>query len=360
MLLATVAIFGCASLATAFTSTASELVFTRLVAGLGMGAALPNAISLTGEFSPARLRTRLIVIMNAGLPVGGFVGGLLSGPMIEHLGWRSIFIVGGVGPLLLLVLIFVGLPESLPFLAQRTGSDARARLSKLLERLRIMPDEVDLDSQAKERESGFSLALLFREGRARNTGLLWVIFLANMLLFYFLVGWLPTLLTQSGLPLTQAVLVLAGLNLGTVVGGFVLGWFADKIGTQRTLFGTYVCSMVLFAFLGGGSGLAFAVIALLGGLLGLCIGGAQLVLNAAAAELYPTEMRSSGVGAAGMAGRIGAVIGPILGGILMANGVAINMLYLLLVVPAAIAGVSVLAMRQHRHASVPDNAPATA
>lgn len=343
LIIVSVATFGAASLLTAFTGNITELVITRVVAGLGMGAALPNVIALTGEFSPARLRARLIVIMNAGLPIGGFLGGLISGPLIQQFGWQSIFLVGGAGPLILLVMLILLLPESPPFLATRNSPAAKRRLSDLLDVLSIKAGEAALEPA--KREEGFSLALLFRSGRARNTSLLWVVFFANMLLFYFLVGWLPTLLTEAGLPITRAVLVLAGLNLGTVLGGFVLGYFADKVGTGRTLFVTYACSVVLFAALGLGGSLEFAMLALLGGLLGICIGGAQLLLNAMASELYPTEMRSSGVGAAGMSGRVGAVTGPIVGGLLVAQGVGINTLYLLLVVPAVLAGVSVLGMR---------------
>lgn len=346
MVLMTVALFGAASLASAFASSVGGLVATRLVAGIGMGAALPNVIALTGEYSPARLRARLIVLMNAGLPIGGFIGGLVSAPLIEHFGWRSVFVAGGAAPLVLVPVLFWLLPESLPFLALGRRRGDREQMLRVLHRLGISPDEIV--AQPASRSEGpvaAPMVELFRHGRARNSALLCLIFFANMLLFYFLIGWLPTLLTQSGMPIGKAVLVSAGLNLGSVVGGLVLGWSADRIGTRPTLLATFISATILFGLLGANIGWSFAAVALLGALTGLCIGGAQLVLNAVAAQLYPIELRASGVGTAAMAGRVGAVAGPITGGILMAKGLSPETLYLLLAGPAALAACCAFAMR---------------
>lgn len=344
LILVSVALFGVVTIAAGLASTMTELVMSRLIAGLGMGAALPNVIALTSEYAPARLRVRLIVLMNIGIPVGGLLGGLISAPLIEMLGWRSIFLVGGFGPLLLLPLLLIALPESLPFLAASRRRGALARFHSLLGRLGIDPAQV-ATSVAPVR-GGLSLVQLFREGRARNTIFICLTFFINLLTFYVLMAWLPMLMTQSGLPLGKAVLVSAGLNLGSIVGGFVLGWFADKSGARLTLFGTYLCTMMLFLLMGGGFSWSFGAIALLAALLGLCLGGAQLVLNAAAAEFYPLEMRASGVGTAAMVGRVGAIAGPIIGGLLLANGVAAETLYLLLAAPAMLAGVSAFAMQK--------------
>jgi AAHS family 4-hydroxybenzoate transporter-like MFS transporter len=346
MVLGTVALFGAATLATAFASSITDLVAMRLIAGIGMGAALPNVIALTGEYSPFRLRARLIVLMNAGLPLGGFLGGVVSAPLIENFGWRSIFVAGGAAPLLVLPILFWLLPESLPFLALEKRRGARVELNRLLQRLKINPSDVAPQSAARMVKPGSAPMLeLFRKGRARNSILICLMFFANMLLFYFLIGWLPTLLTQSGLLIAQAVLVSAGLNLGSVVGGFALGWSTDRNGPRPTLLGTFIVATVLFLLLGANAGWAFGAVALLGGLLGLCIGGAQLVLNAVSAQLYPLELRASGVGTASMAGRVGAVIGPITGGLLMAMGLSAQSLYLLLVIPAAIAAGCAMALR---------------
>lgn len=341
MIILSVAAFGVATLLTAGASSILELAATRLLAGLGLGAALPNAIALTSEYAPARARTRLIVAMNAGLPIGGFLGGLLSAHLIDAFGWRSIFIVGGFGPLLLVPLLWFRLPESLILLA------ARGQLGKTNALLADAGIDEAIFEPMGPRAARFPIVSLLREGRTRDTLLLWAMFILNMFLFYFLIAWFPTLLSSAGLPVERAILVAAGLNLGSVIGGLLLGWLADRGGTRVALasaFGLASSAFLVLAFAGFSTFLPHMILA---GLLGLSIGGAQLVLNAVAVGIYPPEMRATGIGVAGAMGRGGAIAGPIIGGVLLGNRMTIDMLYGLMAVPALLTLVVALSL-SHR------------
>ncbi|MBR0835671.1 MFS transporter [Bradyrhizobium manausense] len=345
VILLSVLLFGIFALVTARATTLNELLVFRFLTGLGLGGAMPNIVALTSEYAPKRMRALLIAIMFCGFPLGSTIGGLISAPLIGAFGWQAVFVVGGVLPLLTLIVLFVWLPESIRYLLTRDVADQR--IAKLLARL-----DPSISATAPTRyvvhgsqASGFPVTKLLAEGRASMTVLLWIAFFMNLLVMYFLVNWMPSLLKASGLPLNIAILSTAVLNAGGVVGAIVLGRFVDRLDPYLVLGGAYSASALFITGIAFGSANVWTLM-ISTFLAGFGVVGAQIGMNALAAGLYPTEIRSTGVGWALGVGRIGSIIGPVAGGVLLGFGWTAQSVVLTAAAPALLAGLAVIALRR--------------
>lgn len=338
-------IFGLFALLTAFSTSMNELLIYRFITGVGLGAAMPNIIALTSEYGPARLRATLVTVMFCGFPLGSTIGGLVSTWLIATWDWHSVFVVGGVLPLLLLPVLWFMLPESVRFLVAKGAPEHKiAPIVKKIDADASVSDFIaGLKHEQTSAAKGFSVFQLFREGRAPVTLLLWVAFFMNLLVMYFLVNWLPTLLKGAGLPLSMAILSTATLNLGGVVGAIVLGRMIDRISPYVVLGSAYAASAAFIALLAFG-GTNLTVLLLGAALSGFGVVGAQIGCNALTAAVYPTAIRATGVGWALGVGRIGAIVGPLVGGVLLAAGWTPQSLILLAVIPAVIASIAVFTL----------------
>jgi MFS transporter, AAHS family, 4-hydroxybenzoate transporter len=309
-------LFGILSLLTATATTAQEILVYRLLTGLGLGGAMPNAIALTGEYTPKRSRATGIMTMFVGFTLGGASGGFVAAGLISRFGWQSVFIVGGIFPCIAAVVALVFMPESIRFLVLKGGQEHRvARYLK-----RIAPS-ADISSATKfevaeERSAGFVVKQLFTDGRAGVTVLLWVMFFMNLLDLYFLTGWLPTVMSDAGVAVQTAILIASLFQLGGVTGNLVLGRVIDRTMSFRVLGLLYLLSALCVFFIGGAGGsvplLVVSVFAT-----GLTVLGGQSSSNALTSTYYPTAIRSTGLGWALGMGRVGSIVGPILGGFLL-------------------------------------------
>lgn len=338
-------IFGLFALLTAFAGSMTELLIYRFITGVGLGAAMPNIIALTSEYGPARLRATLVTVMFCGFPLGSTIGGLISTWLIANWDWQSVFIVGGVLPLLLLPVLWFMLPESVRFLVAKGAPETKIApiVNKIDANASVQEFIAGLKDEQSSAAKGFSVFQLFREGRAPVTLLLWVAFFMNLLVMYFLVNWLPTLLKSAGLPLSMAILSTAILNLGGVIGAVVLGRMIDKLSPYIVLGSAYAASAAFIALLAfGGTNLTVLLVG--AALSGFGVVGAQIGCNALTAAVYPTAIRATGVGWALGVGRIGAIVGPLVGGVLLAAGWGPQNLILLAVVPAVIASLAVFVL----------------
>jgi len=351
MTLICVAVFGACTLACAAAQSTTQLLVLRFLGGVGMGAVLPNVIVLVSEFAPVHLRSRMVVVLGAGVPIGGLIAGALSAWLLPVTGWRPLFIVGGVAPLALLPILALWLPESPLFLIERArhrSGAGRDRDEKAIRDLMQRGWRGPPPAEAPVAAQG--VAALLGPAFRRSTLLLWLICAANMVLFYSMLSWMPLILTSAGTPESLAALSGAMLNFGVIVGCFPLGWAADRFGMGRVLPVIYVVGAALFAATGAALGAPFGVVLVLCALLGCVSGGSQLLLNAFAGALYPTAMRATGIGFAATAGRGGAIAGPALCGFLLAGGLGEGALLALLAAPALAAA---LACARLRAATVP-------
>jgi AAHS family 4-hydroxybenzoate transporter-like MFS transporter len=308
--------FGVGALATVFAGNATSLLVIRLLTGLGLGGAMPNAVALTSEFNPRRRRATMVMIMFCGFSVGAALGGLLAAAMIPLYGWRSVFVVGGIAPLIMAPILVLRLPESVRFLA--LAGDAPERVIALLRS--IAPSAVFAAGTRfmvqEPHVAGLPVLHLFREGRTLVTLLLWVVFFMSLLDIYFLANWLPIVLNDLGSSDSAAAAIGAMLQVGGIVGTFVLGSLIDRF-SFRALALTYFVAVFAVGAIGQLGHAAIPVSAAIFAA-GFCIVGGQIGANALAAGFYPTSLRATGVGWALGIGRIGSIIGPLVGGLLLA------------------------------------------
>lgn len=334
--------FGFFTFLTAWTETTSTLMAARFLTGLGLGAAMPNIIALTSEYAPARLRATLVTVMFLGFPFGAVVGGLVSAAIIPIWGWESVFIIGGVAPMALSVLLLFVLPESVRFLVSRGApphQTARVLNSAAPGTIWSSTDTYFITSEKFE---GAPLRNLFTGGRALGTVLLWVPFFMNLLLLFFMYSWLPPVLAQAGLPLSKAIIATVLFNLGGVLGGIVLARIIDRTGPVAVLATAYVLGAVSVAAIGMASnsvpGIMFTVF-----VAGIFVVGAQFGANAMAANYYPTAIRSTGVSWALGIGRLGSILGPLIGGMLLSLKWPFADLFLIAAVPSICAALALAA-----------------
>jgi MFS transporter, AAHS family, 4-hydroxybenzoate transporter len=307
--------FGIGTLATSFIADVNTLLAIRFLTGLGLGGAMPNAVAMTSEFSPHRRRATMVMIMFCGFSVGAALGGLLAAWLIPQFGWRSVFVIGGIAPLALAPILAWRLPESVRFLA--LAGRAPERVAELLGY--INPKAVFAPATQfvvhEPRLAGMPVLHLFREGRTLPTLLLWVVFFMSLLDLYFLSNWLPTVLNDLGASVSTAAVIGSMLQVGGVVGTFALGSVIDRF-SFRALALVYFAAVFAVGAIGQlGHSVIFVTTAIFAA--GFCIVGGQIAANALAATFYPTSVRATGVGWALGIGRVGSIVGPLVGGALL-------------------------------------------
>jgi AAHS family 4-hydroxybenzoate transporter-like MFS transporter len=336
------AAFGLGALATAFVNDVTTLMVIRFLTGLGLGGAMPNAVAMTSEYNPQRRRSTMVMIMFCGFSIGAALGGFLAADLIPRFGWRSVFLVGGIAPLLIVPVLVWRLPESVRFLA--TTGRAPERVAELLRDISpaaaFAPDARFVVHEAHL--EGLPVLHLFREGRTSVTLLLWVVFFMSLLDIYFLANWLPTVLNDLGASVSMAVLIGSMLQVGGVVGTFVLGSVIDRF-SFRALALVYFGAVIAVGAIGQlGHSAVLVTIAIFAA--GFCVVGGQIAANALTAGYYPTSVRATGVGWALGIGRVGSIIGPLVGGILLQEKWSTGALFMTAAAAAACAGLAAVAL----------------
>ncbi|KAA1011211.1 3-(3-hydroxy-phenyl)propionate transporter MhpT [Paraburkholderia panacisoli] len=326
VLMLSVALFGIFSLATTQVWDLNSLLAARFLTGLGLGAAMPNLIALCSEAAKPDQRNTAVGAMYCGMPFGAALAAVIGIVSPGDEGWRHIFYVGGVGPLLVLPLLALFLRESAQFVAARSSGSASRKPSTSVARA------------------------LWQEGRGATTIALWISYLGTLIVLYFLINWLPSLVLSRGLTRMQSGVVQMMFNIGGGFGAIAIASLMDRIGRPRTVGGMYLGIVVALAALVGASGGASMA---WGGLLaGLFLVGGQSVLYALASSLYPTEVRGTGVGAAVAVGRVGSILGPLIAGQLLAIGQGASVLLsasIPLIAIAAIAAWLVVSKSESRY-----------
>jgi MFS transporter, AAHS family, 4-hydroxybenzoate transporter len=335
LLIGSIAIFGIASLASAFSHELGFLAATRFFTGFGIAGGFAGTTALTGDYSPARLRAALIMVTFTGAPLGGFVGGLVVSYLL-HLGfnWPIIFIIGGVFPLALVLVMVLWLPESPRFLAAKSHLSERDRT--LLRRLDI--EHIAGQPHAVDLPVGNPIAMLFGEGYATRTILLWIIFFCSLLNLFLFVFWLPEILHLTGMTPSQAVFATSLHTLGAICAVLYLGYLIDKFGPQRALAANFAVGIVFIALLALAA-MPYLALLLVIFLSGATVIGSQTGSNAACGAIYPARMRTSGIGWALGVGRLGGIAAAPLGGYLLSRGLAPREVFLSALVFALIAAV---------------------
>lgn len=353
VLLCCVLLYASLTLLMVFATSLDSLMLARFLCGIGMGGAMPSAMALMADYAPPRLRTLMVTLAACGFSLGGAAGGFVAAGFIDHYGWQAVFLAGGVAPLLLFPFLALFLPESLPRLLR--DAPPYARLQRVTVRLlpgwQVPAARIATDEPA---DSKLTVVALFREGFARPTLLLWSTFFVSLILLYFMISWLPSLLQESGLALNQANLMTSLFLFAGTFGAVCLAWCADRMANKAHLLAGVLLGAALFSVLVGINHddprwLVPSVFAA-----GFCIIGGQLTLNAFVSNFYPAQVRATGTGWALGVGRFGSILGPLLGSLLLTLHMPVEQIFFFCAVPALLGALLISRVRapQQREATV--------
>ena len=306
-----VIVFAILTIATAYATSLPVLIALRFFTGLGLGGAMPNAIAITAEFSPAKWRAWIVAVMLCFYSLGAGFGGLIAAWLVPAYTWKAVLIFCGGMALVLWPVLLVAMPESyVP-----TG----------------------------EHKPKLPVGRLFEQGRARITIFLWIIFFANLMEIFFLTSWLPLTLSQQGLSEANSAYATSIVQFGGIAAALLMGALVDTFGPQRVLPAAFLLAALCVAGIGlAGSEVPLTMLMAVG--IGAGTVGAQNCNNGVAAKFYPTSIRATGVGWALAVGRIGSIVGPVVGGILLSTKVDIRTIFLVAAVPPLVAAVAYIAM----------------
>lgn len=307
-------IFGMFAMLTARCTSFDQLLAFRFLTGLGLGGALSNSVALMSEYAPKRLLAVIVSMMFCGMPAGAVLATQVSAVMLPRWGWQSVFYAGGVLPLTLAILLIAILPESVRYL-EVTGAPQQ-KLSNILARIgpELRSTPISRSGHQDQRTKA-PVVNLFTEGRAAGTILLWIPYFMNLLMLYFVVFWLPALLRQTGKPVSAGITAIMLFSVGGIAGSFVEGAFMNRWGAFPVLLTEFLCTTLLIASLAYST--SFSLMMVITFILGFVVQGAQGGLSAVAATFYPISIRSTGIGWCLGIGRIGSIVGPILGGVML-------------------------------------------
>ncbi len=339
-----IGIFGVVS---GFCTSLVPLAVTRFIAGIGMSGALAVTVASVNEFAPRRLRATFVTIVFSGTTIGSGLPGLVAGPIVAHYGWQTLFFVGGVVPMLLAVVVYFVLPESPKFLCLQ--SQRHGELAKLLRRIEpqapLAPDArfvLGEETQGAKETGRFSPKQLFAGKLALLTPLLWLGAFLAMTVFHSFNSWLPTLLTDSGIPFARASVTVALFQFVGTIGGWVIMRPLDKFGMLPCTI-LYVLSVPIVASLGL-PGNSPETLMLLVPAAGFCVLGLHFAQVSCVSSIYPTSVRGLGVGWFMLFARVGGAAGPAVVGWLVGQHVAMKSLFYLATIPLAIGIVASLAV----------------
>ncbi|WP_439030535.1 MFS transporter [Gordonia terrae] len=326
VILAAVIVFTVGSLLTAWAGNIVELSVLRLVTGFGLGAVMPAAVAQATALNPARHRQSIAVFVTMGISMGALIAGLLGTRLVSAYGWPSVFVAGAIASAVLFPFLWVWLPDERTLTGVAPGSEARHHAA---------------------------VARLFDPEVRGRTILLWGFAFMVFSVFYIFSSWLPTLLTSYGFSTGLAPLGSAALGVGSIVGAGVLILGATRYRMSSILAGTTVAAIVfliLSAFLGADKALLLVVF----GGVGLGLQAGMIGQAAVAVSIYPQATAATGVGWASSMGRLGSVVGPIVGGALIGLGLSTSAIVLIACAPVAVALGLVLLLRR-TEPKVPDD-----
>jgi AAHS family 4-hydroxybenzoate transporter-like MFS transporter len=319
MLLFSAIIFGVFTVMIATIGSVEQLALYRFLSGVGLGGAVPNALAFGCEYAPSKKRATFTTIMWTGMPLGSVISGLVAAWLLPHYGWQTLFWVGGIAPLLITIVVAPFLPESLEFLVRQgtNKSGIMKLISKISPKLARDPDTEFYVNDTKR--AGVPVKHLFTEGRAFTTMGIWLLFFLSFYLLWVLIAWTPTLLKQSGASVQQYSVAFAMLHVGSFITALVIGRLMDRFNVYKVLVVTFLLAFVSVCAFGYLASSPFIVIAIMAVVTGLFVNGGNTGLLALCTTSYPTSIRGSGVGWAYGLGKVGSMLGPVVGGFLLAR-----------------------------------------
>ena len=319
-------VFGVFTLAAAYSTNLDQMFWLRLLAGLGIGGVIPNVVAINAESAPRKLRATLAIIAVGCVPLGGAIPGFVTAVFVPQYGWQILFLIGGIVPIVVAIAAMVGLPESIKFMALHEGQ--RRKMESTIKAIRPdyqVPANAKFVIEDEKQFPGFNPGYLFSDGLALITPLLWLLFALNLMGYFFLISWTPTLMTAAKLPPATAALAGAMLQVGGTVGALLLCWWLQKHRFLAVAI-MFVIAVPVVGSIGFAGLTSKAVLLTATFFAGFFVLGIQSGINVIGALIYPTSLRANGSGWELGIGRIGSIVGPIVGGLLI--GLSVDKLYM--------------------------------
>ena len=320
-------------------NSVEAMILARFVVGLGVGTIGVTMTAMASEFAPPRYQDFAVGFVQAGWPFGSIITAFLTVALLPEYGWRTVLLAIGMLSIALLLVALVLMPESINFLLRRQPDNALERANTLGARLGREP--LDALPPKPVAASKISVLRLFDDGRLRSGVILWIAVALGYFVLYFVINWIPELTTRAGLPVDQAIYAGATYNLGAFLGTSAMGWLAVRFALPRVISLFFLASAVAMLIFGNLS-MPLALTLLSAMAVGIFVQGGFNGFWALSARFYPTEIRSTGIGWSMGVGRIGAVLGPLVGGYLVGADLAIGTIFAIYTVPAVLAGLLVL------------------
>jgi AAHS family 4-hydroxybenzoate transporter-like MFS transporter len=330
-------LFGVFTFAAAYSTNLEQLFWLRLLAGLGIGGVIPNIVAIATESAPRKYKATLALIAVGFVPIGGAIPGVVAATLVPAHGWQILFIIGGIVPIVLAVLGLFTLPESIKFMALHESQ--RAKMERTLAALDPgfkVPPNATFIIEDEQQFRGFNPVYLFRQGLHLITPLLWLLFALNLMGYFFLLSWTPTLMQMLKLPPSVGALAGAMIQIGGTVGSLLLArWFERQRFFAIAI--VFVIAVPIVASIGFAGTTSTTALAIATFFAGFCVLGIQTGINVAGALVYPTSLRANGSGWELGIGRIGSIIGPLVGALFV--GLPVEKLYMWSSLPFALGAV---------------------
>ena len=343
-----IALFSVFTAAAGFTSDPVTFSITRFLAGVGIGGVMPNVIAQMTEYSPKRIRATMVTLMFSGYSVGGMLAALLGKGLIESYGWQSVFLAAAA-PMVLIPFILKSMPESMPFLIKQGRIDELKKIVSRLEPSYRAQANDRFAVPAEDKADSAPVWHLFHEGRGRSTVMFWITCFMCLFMVYALSSWLTKLMASAGYSLGSALTFVLVLNAGAIAGAVGGGWLADRFHIKHVLVGMYLLAAVSITLLG--FKLPTEALYMVVALAGASTIGTQIVTCAYCGQFYPMAIRSTGLGFMLGIGRGGAILAPIVIGVLVGMALPLQQNFVAIAIPAVIAAVAVMLIDHRRSAS---------
>jgi len=340
MIIASLSLIALGMMATAFAQSVSQLIILRLIAGLGIGSMLASLTSMVSEYAPERNRNMCVLFLQAGYPIGAIITGFVAAWLLPEYGWRSLFIFAAITSMVAVPLVVYLLPESLEFLVRKQPEGALQKINRILAKMDLQTLNELPEVPASEHGSGRLTAVLSPNLRS-STLWLWLAFFMSFATLYFLLSWVVKLAVDAGMALEDAMFVGIALNLGAFIGALSLGYLSSRLGLKRMISIFFLIGAIA-SIVYGNSKVSVPLTLVLIFVMMFFVQGAFIGLYAVAARLYPTEIRTTGIGWSIGAGRIGAILGPALAGFILGAGVSIGWTFFVFAIPIVIAAIAVV------------------
>lgn len=347
VLLVSVMGFGVFCLFSAFARNPYEMAVLRFLTGLGLGAVMPNCVTLVSEYMPQRRRGLMVTLMYCGFNIGSGAGGFVAAGLLPVGGWKSVLLLGGICPLAILPVLVWALPESALYMVVR--NKAQSQIQQLLERMggvfepatRFVLHTPAIDKKAQ-------VLKLFSNGYAQGTLMLWLTYFMGLFVIYLLNGWLPTIMRTNGFSIEKAAITAGLFQLGGTLGGLLVGTLMDRFQAKKYVIGLFYLMGMSCLLAEGICNFGPFWLGILVFVSGLCVNGAQTGLQAFSPSFYPTEMRATGVSWMHGIGRSGAIISSSMGGLLLGAFPGTTSIFIVLSIPACFAALAII---NHRKAT---------